>query len=49
LETPAHEDFRDLDDLVLQFEGSDPGARFIQASKKARIIVDADHGPGEEE
>ena len=43
------EDLRDLDDLVLQFSGSEAGDRFIQAWKKARIIVDAGHGPGEEE
>ncbi|MEY3894690.1 MAG: hypothetical protein RLZZ214_209 [Verrucomicrobiota bacterium] len=43
------EDLRDLDDLVLQFGGSAAGDRFIQAWKKVRIIVDAGHGPGEEE
>ena len=43
------EDLRDLDDLVLQFEGTESGPRFIQAWKKARIIIDAGHGPGEEE
>lgn len=31
----------DLDDLVLQFDGTDAGKRFIEAWKRARIIVDA--------
>ena len=43
------EDLRDLDDLVLQLEGSEAGARFLQAWKQARIIIDAGHGPGEED
>ena len=30
----------DLDDLVLQFDGTDAGKRFIEAWKRARIIVD---------
>ena len=36
-------------DLVIQFSGSEPGDRFLEAWKKSRIIVDAGHGPGEEE
>ena len=43
------EDLRDLDDLALQFSGTLEGDRFVQAWKRARIIVDAGHGPGEEE
>lgn len=34
------EQLGDLDDLVLQFDGSAAGERFIAAWKKARIIVD---------
>ena len=30
----------DLDDLVLQFDGTDEGKLFIEAWKRARIIVD---------
>ena len=40
------DDLRDLDDLVLQFDGTETGKHFIQAWEKARIIVDAGHGPG---
>jgi hypothetical protein len=39
----------DLDDLILQFDGTEAGQRFIAAWKRARIIVDAGHGPGTEE
>jgi hypothetical protein len=35
----------DLDDLNLQFNGTDAGRRFIEAWKRARNIVDAGHGP----
>jgi hypothetical protein len=35
----------DLDDLSLQFNGTDAGRRFIEAWKCARNIVDAGHGP----
>ena len=42
------DDLRGLDDLVLQFEGNEAGDRFIQAWKKARVIVDAGHGAGAE-
>ena len=35
----------DLDDLSLQFNGTDAGRRFIEAWKRARNIVDAGHGP----
>lgn len=38
-----------LDDLVVQFDGTAAGRAFIAAWKQARIIVDAGHGPGEEE
>ena len=37
----------DLDDLVVQFDGTPAGRTFITAWKQARIIVDAGHGPGE--
>ena len=33
-----------LDDLVLQFDGTDAGKRFIEAWKRARIIVDTGGG-----
>jgi hypothetical protein len=36
----------DLDDLALQFDGTDAGKRFIEAWKRARIIVDAGGGHG---
>ena len=35
----------DLDDLVAQFDGSEAGRLFIAAWNRARIIVDAGHGP----
>jgi hypothetical protein len=34
----------DMDDLVLQFNGSDTAARFQEAWKRARIIVDTGGG-----
>ena len=34
----------DLDDLVLQFDGTDAGKRFIEAWKHARAIVDSGGG-----
>lgn len=37
----------DMDDLVVQFDGSDAGKRFIEAWKRARIIVDTGGGRGE--
>lgn len=37
------EQLRDLDDLVLQFDGRPNGDRFIEAWKKARVIVDRGH------
>ena len=43
------EKVRALDDLVIQFDGTDAGRRFIDAWKGARVIVDAGHGPGAEE
>jgi hypothetical protein len=36
----------DMDDLAVQFDGTEEGRRFIEAWKRARIIVDAGHGPG---
>ena len=39
------EDVRDMDDLVIQFDGSDLARRFVDAWKAARMIVDAGHGP----
>ena len=43
------QDIADLDDLILQFPDSTATRTFIAAWKQARIIVDAGHGPGEEE
>jgi hypothetical protein len=42
------EETADLDDLVIQFAGTEAGDRFIAAWKKARIIIDAGHGPGDD-
>ncbi len=39
----------DLDDLALQFPDTPAARAFIAAWKQARVIVDAGHGPGEEE
>lgn len=39
----------DLDDLILQVDGGEAGQRFQAAWKRARVIVDAGHGPGAEE
>jgi len=36
----------DLDDLVVQFDGTEAGRRFIEAWKRARIIVDSGTGRG---
>lgn len=36
----------DADDLVVQFEATDAGKRFIEAWKRARIIVDSGGGHG---
>jgi hypothetical protein len=36
----------DLDDLVQQFDSTDAGKRFIEAWKRARIIVDTGGGHG---
>ena len=38
------EQVADLDDLVMQFDGTDAGKRFIEAWKRARIIVDTGGG-----
>ncbi len=38
---------RDLDDLVLQFHRTPAGRRFIEAWRRARIIVDAGGSPSE--
>jgi hypothetical protein len=38
------EQLGDMDDLVLQFDGTDAGKRFIEAWKRARIIVDLGGG-----
>jgi hypothetical protein len=40
------EQVADMDDLVLQFDGTDAGKRFIEAWKRARIIVDSGGGHG---
>jgi hypothetical protein len=34
------EQVADMDDLVMQFDGTDAGQQFIEAWKRARIIVD---------
>jgi len=34
----------DMDDLALQFDSTDAGKRFIEAWKRARIIVDSGGG-----
>jgi len=34
----------DMDDLALQFDGTDAGKRFVEAWKRARIIVDTGGG-----
>jgi hypothetical protein len=39
-------DVTDMDDLVMQFDGTDAGKRFIEAWKRARIIVDTGGGHG---
>jgi hypothetical protein len=36
----------DMDDLALQFDGTDAGKRFVEAWKRARIIVDTGGGHG---
>ena len=36
----------DLDDLALQFDGTEAGQRFVEAWKRARIIVDTGGGHG---
>jgi hypothetical protein len=36
----------DMDDLVAQFDGGEPGKRFIEAWRRARIIVDSGTGHG---
>ena len=36
----------DMADLVVQFDGNDAGKRFIDAWKRARIIVDTGGGHG---
>ena len=36
----------DMDDLVVQFDTGEPGKRFIEAWKRARIIVDTGGGQG---
>jgi hypothetical protein len=41
------EQVRDLDDLAVQFDGTEVGKRFIEAWKRARIIVDAGGGRNE--
>ncbi len=38
------EQVADMDDLVQQFDGTDAGKRFIEAWKRARIIVDTGGG-----
>lgn len=40
------ENVRSLDDLVMQFDGSEAGRRFGEAWRRARIIVDSGGGQG---
>jgi len=40
------ESVNDMDDMALQFDGKDAGKRFIEARKRARIIVDTGGGHG---
>ncbi len=40
------EQVNDMDDLALQFDGTDAGKRFVEAWKRARIIVDTGGGRG---
>ena len=40
------EDVSDMDDLAIQFDGTEAGRRFIEAWKRARIIVDTGGGHG---
>lgn len=42
------EQVRDLDDLVMQFDGTAAGLRFIEAWRRARIIVDLGTGRSDE-
>jgi hypothetical protein len=41
------EDVTDMDDLAIQFDGTDAGKRIIGAWKRARIIVDSGGGHAE--
>jgi hypothetical protein len=43
------EQLEDLDDLVIQFDETPAGLAFIAAWRKARIIVDAGHGPANDD
>jgi hypothetical protein len=40
------ENVNDMDDLAMQFDGTEAGRRFIQAWKNARVIVDTGGGHG---
>lgn len=39
------EQLEDLDDLVIQYDGTAAGRNFIAAWRQARLIVDSGHGP----
>lgn len=39
------EQLEDLDDLVIQYDGTDAGRNFIAAWRQARLIVDSGSGP----
>jgi hypothetical protein len=43
------EQLDDLDDLVVQYDDTAAGRHFIAAWKQARIIVDAGHGPSNDD
>ncbi len=42
--TALVESVNDMDDMALQFDGTEAGKRFVEAWKRARIIVDTGGG-----
>lgn len=47
--TDLMEQLEDLDDLVIQYDATHAGLTFIDAWRKARIIVDGGHGPSNDD
>jgi len=43
------EQLEDLDDLIVQYDGTEAGRNFIAAWHQARLIVDSGHGPGSDD